>query len=672
MYSDPPLAPEFQSWLTEVTWIISDYEKNAFLELKTDEERRSFIEAFWENRDPTPGTKENEFESEHHKRFEYSNHHFGRESAVPGWKTDRGRIYILLGPPQFIKRFPESMELYPLELWQYSGEMGYGLPTSFYVLFFQKMGVGPYRIYSPLQDGIRALRKEFSSSSNKSDEQLIRELGRTIDPDLAQAAVSSIPTEGGGSGFNLGSLNADLLRSSIDNAPNYEVEKRSYVSSFLSDRPQVKVYSSLGSEGTRSAVFWFLGPDQNFYLDFVAEYDPAKFDMGHYSDYYTSLDLDTTVTTRDHVLVDRFEQSSEVKLEPKQFAQVKDLPFQYHYRRIIIPGRFDFAAVLANNVSKTSVTFTHSVTIPDLDKLNSPVVSPILPILSVEEVQRDDNRIRPFEFEKQLYIPNLSGRTRKSLLVYHQVLFPRFYVPILESLSLHYVVMKDGKRELESTQALDVNPDEVAGKAVGIRKELDLEALAPGNKSLVVQLWQGDKVICTSPDLTFTVSADSPPGIWKFSLAESGTPAMIMAHQLARTGSYVAAKNLLDQSIQADPDSFPLRIGYMQIAFEQRDFATVVAVGKAVEMDHPRDPELLKLIAWSNYSLRNLEQSILFFERLRVEDDKNVEVLNALADCYYRLRLDAQALDKINESLRLKPDQPRLAELKQHIENTAH
>jgi GWxTD domain-containing protein len=92
------LDTPYKKWLQEeVPYIISDEERSAFLQLQTNEEREQFIEAFWQRRDPTPDTVENEFKEEHYRRIAYANERFS--SGIPGWRTDRGRIYIIWGPP---------------------------------------------------------------------------------------------------------------------------------------------------------------------------------------------------------------------------------------------------------------------------------------------------------------------------------------------------------------------------------------------------------------------------------------------------------------------------------------------------------------------------------------------------------------------------------------------
>jgi len=91
------LSKTYKKWLDEdVRWIITDEEQKAFKLLSNDEERDQFIEAFWQRRDPTPDTIENEFKEEHYRRMAYANEHFA--AGIPGWKTDRGRIYVMYGP----------------------------------------------------------------------------------------------------------------------------------------------------------------------------------------------------------------------------------------------------------------------------------------------------------------------------------------------------------------------------------------------------------------------------------------------------------------------------------------------------------------------------------------------------------------------------------------------
>ena len=111
-----PIPKPYAKWLAEdVAYIISEGERTAFLRLTTDQQREQFIEQFWRDRDPTPGTAANEFKVEHYRRISYANERFGAGQPT-GWKTLRGRIYIIYGPPDEIESHPSQK----LERWHYS------------------------------------------------------------------------------------------------------------------------------------------------------------------------------------------------------------------------------------------------------------------------------------------------------------------------------------------------------------------------------------------------------------------------------------------------------------------------------------------------------------------------------------------------------------------------
>ena len=100
----------FKKWLEEdVIYTITAEEKVVFNKLQTIEEKERFIEQFWARRDPSPRTSYNEFKEEHYRRIQYSNEHFA--SGIPGWKTDRGMIYIKFGAADRIEAHPTGAEL---------------------------------------------------------------------------------------------------------------------------------------------------------------------------------------------------------------------------------------------------------------------------------------------------------------------------------------------------------------------------------------------------------------------------------------------------------------------------------------------------------------------------------------------------------------------------------
>ncbi|HXE12632.1 MAG TPA: GWxTD domain-containing protein [Bryobacteraceae bacterium] len=146
----------WKKWLNEdVVYIITDQEKAAFKKLQTDEEREQFVEQFWRRRDPTPDTEENEYKEELYRRIAYANEHYA--SGIPGWKTDRGMIYIKYGPPDEIESHPSGgtyqrpiqegggeTSTYPFEDWRYRYLDGIG--TNIIIEFVDPTMTGEYHM----------------------------------------------------------------------------------------------------------------------------------------------------------------------------------------------------------------------------------------------------------------------------------------------------------------------------------------------------------------------------------------------------------------------------------------------------------------------------------------------------------------------------------------------
>lgn len=152
----PELKQVYKKWMeNDVAYIITSEEKKAFKALATDEERENFIENFWRRRDPNPDTEENEYREEYYERIAYANEHYA--SGIPGWKTDRGKVYIAWGKPDSVESHPSggaydrpsyegggSTTTYPFEIWFYRHLDGVG--DGLEIEFVDPTGTGEYRM----------------------------------------------------------------------------------------------------------------------------------------------------------------------------------------------------------------------------------------------------------------------------------------------------------------------------------------------------------------------------------------------------------------------------------------------------------------------------------------------------------------------------------------------
>jgi GWxTD domain-containing protein len=150
------LDAQYKQWLNEdVVYIIAPEERTAFLQLSTSEEREQFIEQFWLRRSSNPDLPENDFKEEHYRRIAYANEHYA--SGIPGWKTDRGRTYIIWGPADEVDSHPTggtydrpmnegggSTSTYPWEIWRYRYLEGIG--NNVEIEFVDPSGSGEYHM----------------------------------------------------------------------------------------------------------------------------------------------------------------------------------------------------------------------------------------------------------------------------------------------------------------------------------------------------------------------------------------------------------------------------------------------------------------------------------------------------------------------------------------------
>jgi GWxTD domain-containing protein len=225
----------WKSWLKEVEPIITHLELSTARMLQTEEERASFKKMFWKARDPIPQTPENEYQVDYYKRVYYAKHY------LQGVRSDRGRIYMLLGPPKSKTSFTSDQMLVECVLWSYDIDDKPGLPPFMNLVFFKPRNTGDYQLYHP---GIHRPRDLFSPSfSNRfrNQTQAFKEI-RQFSPELARASLSIIPGEGHPS-MSMALSSSTFALNRIFSLPEREAES-GYIRNFRTPTGSVEVTHS--------------------------------------------------------------------------------------------------------------------------------------------------------------------------------------------------------------------------------------------------------------------------------------------------------------------------------------------------------------------------------------------------------------------------------------------
>jgi GWxTD domain-containing protein len=648
--SSKDLPPVFKKWLEEeVVYIITPLEKDVFLQLDSDRERELFIEAFWKHRDPTPGTPQNEFKEEHYRRIQYANSTLGRSAPIPGWKTDRGRFYILLGEPQDIERFSGETEIYNTEVWFYQGLSGYGLPTGFYLVFFQKGGSGDYVLYSPISDGPQALLTSyFGDQANYL--QAFRKL-KQVSPNLAQVSMSLIPGES--ARFGRPSLASDILLNTIEALPEKEV-KDIYAQKFLMYKDVVEVEYTANYLPSDSIVRVFKNVSGQYFVHYSIEIN--RFSVHNYEGKYTTnLKINGQVTDLMGKTIYQYEDSIPVELTEDQLRGVTYKPFDLYDMFPLVPGSFKFSMLLKNEASREFTSLERDIVIPE--KESGPRLSQLL--LGYQKETNTSPNLKAFKLEDHQVLsqPNQTFLVKDHIFLLYQILGtdPEFRT----TGSLSYEISKREEPVLSTTKKVSDYRTELS-----ISEEIPLEDLSPGTYWLKVTLKDGDQVLDVKKEHFDITPVANFPRPWVFSktLHPSSHPsfASLIGRQYYSQGKTEKALAYLERAFASDPSSQDYGIALARVYLSQGHAEKAKTILLPFRnLPQPRY-ELYLFLGQAHLALGEFDRAISVFNEAITHYGTNVLLLNALGECHIRLGNTTEALAAWNKSLEMNPDQQEL------------
>jgi GWxTD domain-containing protein len=649
----PRLPEKYRKWLDEeVVYIITPVEKDIFLKLQNDRERELFIEAFWKHRDPIPETEQNEFRTEHYKRIEYANKYFGREAAKAGWRTDRGRIYIILGPPNDIQHYDMRSDIYNCEIWFYQGKTELGLPPGFNVLFYQEKGTGEMRLYSPANDGPQALLSGYWG--DQADYVAAYSKLREIDPNLAAVSLSLIPGEENPS-LGRPTLSSDLLLRQIEMTPRRLVEDK-YARKFFEYKDVVEVDYSVNYIDSDYLVKVFKDPAGFYMIHYSLE--PKRLSVNQYDNLFTTnLKVNGTLSTLEGKMIYQFEKTYQVEMTEAQMKERQSLPFAIYDVFPCVPGDYKLSVLVKNEASKEFTSLEQTIRIP-----GQPGVEMSSPLLAfrASPVEAAGGKVKAFLIGgHQIYTQ--AGRVFTSKDQLAVVLQIYGLTPDLrEKGHLRFQFLKDTELFKEKTLPLSeiaILPDVV--------EEFSLSEFPPAHYYLNVSLIiDGQEQITTREEFDLTYLENLPrPWVLSRVLPSVEEPyyGYILGIQLYNLGRLDEARALLEEALAKTPANEELSRQLAQVYLEQKE------PGKAASLleiflreDVIASYETYLIAGQGLYELGEYQKAIDVLDKGVNHYGTSIHLLNLIGDCYLGLGRKEEALAIWEKSLELMADQPEL------------
>jgi GWxTD domain-containing protein len=649
------LSPKWKQWLNQyVVYIISERERDLFLQLKTEEQRLAFEKEFWLQRDPTPGTTRNEFQEEHQERFEYANKYLGRDSSKKGWQTDRGRYYIILGKPRQVQRMPSAGQVYPLELWFYQAPQDKGLPPFFNLIFFKRHGSGEYRLYSPVMDGPQALMTTQSNISNSKAYEALYYLN----PELAQAAFSYTYDQTVSRGSIAPSLSSVSLIGKIENSRNLGVDP-SYAERILLGTASVTTNYTFSNFIFPNLVFPMVRKEGYSVICYAFQVPTEMMNMGQNQQIvYGALEVETTLSSLEGLQIQKKTEKLDFEYSPEQFEKLKFSPIVFQDQLLCIPGEYSLSIRIRNPLTKEYFLISENVVVSGA-KPQSPEVGRLLLAAGAEKTRSQYQA--PFQFANYTLNVHPDGNfpVGAPLFLYSQILLPDGFRYAGKELKLTLsLLQKDGKEITSMSQPL-LGKQADANGLLHVTVQFPMK-LQPGKYIQALEVDFGPEFEKQLRTYSFQIVDKAP--ILNRRLGPSINPAgNLIARERGRihfeSGNFEIARELLLEAVAKDKNDLSSRLLLGKVLLELNNYQEIINLLQLSLTDSPDNVQILHLLGLASYHSGHFSKATKYLERFLKQQPDNVQVLNLLAESWSKLDNVVKAEGYWRQSLEIDADQ---------------
>ena len=652
------LSDDHRKWLErDVSYVITDAERQLFLSLDTDDQRARFIEAFWDHRDPDRLTPVNEYRDEHYRRLELAESRFGDS------RTERSRYLVLLGEPSRIQPNIGRNDVVDNEVWFYEGAPLPGLPPRFNLVFFQELGVGDYQLYSPLRDRPEALVQLGQFLPN--DTQGAIGILMTTSVELARASLTVDLTESVGDLMSVPrfteatttdlarnfdvriSMSSDEVLDRIETLPERTVDT-SYIDGF--NRFGTRVEADFSFNYVPQRAYWTVlyEPDGAPYVHYAIELDPADVTLKESDDggtYYTTFEIELDVRARgvDAPIVIPAREAY-VEVPSRDLDTVRAHPFAFQDSFALIPGAYRVAVTLRNLADQHFTIVERNLSVGEAAELGGIGVG-----------------------------YGLSQPSRGSFTSGGQQFFPPGDALFAAGSEVHAVIQTFGLEQGASVQvALDGPAGTVVSRTVEtpeptVVEAFDLTGVPSGPYSIRVDVLGTDGGVRTSRSAAFDVlppdvSVRRPALLYR-TLVDAPSPertAVTLSEQYLSRRNLGGAELALRRALETGSPEIRWRLASV-VLFTGRAQEALELL-EPLEADYPNQIEVIEGLGFAHYLLGNYGEALPRFELAMAMRPPDTSLLNAAGDSFEQLGRPDKARELFELSLQANPNQPGVQE----------
>ncbi len=641
------LPPKYKKWLEEeVVYIITKTEKEIFLQLQTDRERNIFIEAFWKQRDPIPETPENEFMVEHYRRWDYANKRFS--FGKPGWKTDRGKIYIILGEPHHIDSYTNNRDFKDVEIWFYQNEKLPGLPPAFNIVFYREDLGTDFKLYSPLNDGPQALllgHKDYYTGYEESYQKLAE-----INPTVASVSLSLIPGESF-TPSGTPSMASELLLANVQSFPQKLISDK-YAKEFLKYKDVVEVeYTANYVES--SCLLTTIKKDRVYFVHYLIS--PKKFTFHRYDDKFISrIVLNGRVSDLKNNTIYQFEKEYNFNFNETKIKEISNKPIVISDLFPLVAGNYKFSLIMRNTVSKEFSSFEKEFTIPESPPF--PNLDSFLITYASKTSYSDAKTLRPFQWGNIMMLPETEEIVARSenmgvFLQFSGLEWERAYKTIIAIIDLDKnTAIKEITRDLKGIEG-----------SASLYEELSVSDIPPSLYRIKISLKDdsGKEILSDSKNiqLTHLPAIHRPLFYFKGITDENSFMDYLIGNQLFNKGQYESAIKALKNAYEKNSKNEDFAISYAKALTKLNRNEDVINILSPFSENPSAKYDTYFLLGEALRKTGKFDIAIKAYSSALSHYGHNIDLLNSLGECFWKIGDFKNAKFLWSKSLELNPEQ---------------